>query len=77
MYESIYAKLKLKEMCSVHNIKACNAFIKSKVIIVIKCTHGVNPHEVRMSMINNNEYGNECPRCSEVEMQEDVIKCRK
>ena len=44
---------------------------------MIKYTYGVNPYGVRMSMINNNECGHECPRCNEVETWEHVIKCRK
>ena len=62
MCESIHDKFKLKEMCNVYDIKARNVFVKLKVTtVMIKCAHRVNLHGVRISMINNNECGNECP----------------
>jgi len=45
--------------------------------VMIKCADGLNPYSIRMSMINNNECGNECPRCSKIEIWEYIIKCRK
>ena len=44
---------------------------------MIKCAHRINPYGLRMDMINKKEYGNECPRYSEDETWEHVIKCRK
>ena len=63
-----YAKLKFKEKYNFCDVKARNVFVKSKVTTaMIKCAYGVNPYGVRMSMINNNECGHECPRYNEVE----------
>ena len=60
------------------DIKVYNAFVKLKVTAsMIKCAHGINPYEVKMSMINKNQCRFECPRCSEVETREHVIKYKK
>ena len=57
-YKGEYAKSKLKGNCSIHDIKARNAFAKSKVTIaMIKCTYGVNLCGMRISVINKNECG--------------------
>lgn len=76
--EKAYAKSRLRNNYDIFDIKARNAFTKTRVTTaMIKCAHGINPYGIRMDMINKKEYGNECPRCSEDETWEHVIKCRK
>ena len=51
--ERNYAKIKLKAHCDLHDIKARNAFVKSKITTsMIKYAHGINPYGMRMSMMN-------------------------
>ena len=67
-YEKAYAKSRLRNNYDIFDIKARNAFTKTRVTTaMIKCAHGINPYGIRMDMINKKEYGNECPRCSEDE----------
>ena len=66
--ESMHTNLKLKEMYNIYDIKVCNIFTKSKVIVaMIKCTYKVKLYGVRISIINNNECENECLQYSKVE----------
>ena len=44
---------------------------------VIKCTNAFNQYGVRDEIINKQTVGSECLRCSEPEIWDYVIKCRK
>ena len=39
--------------------------------------HGINPYGVRNEMISKKTIGNECPRCSNIEIWDHVIKCKE
>ena len=60
------------------DVEARNSFLKSKVTTsMIKCAHGINPYGVRNKMISKKTIGNKCPRYSEVETWDHIIKCKE
>ena len=70
--------MKLKENYDLYDIDARNVFVKSKVTTsIIKCANGVNPYRVRNNIINQQICRSKCPRYSEVEIWEYVIKCKE
>jgi len=44
---------------------------------LIKCVHGFNHYGTRSVAINDNEFDESCPRCSETENWEHVVRCVK
>ena len=76
--ENKYAWKKLRDNYDFYDIEARNSFTKSKVTTsMIKCANGMNPYGVQNNMINKQIIGNECPRCSEVETWEHVVKYKE
>jgi len=57
---------------------ARNAFSNKKVTSsMIACSHGYNHYGLREVLINKNNIGSKCPRCSETETWDHVVKCSK
>ena len=72
------AMMKYKSKIDFINLETRNTFSNKQVTLSItKCSCGYNHYSLRNALTNNNMIGSEYLRCSEVEMQDYVIKCNE
>jgi len=75
--EGKYKQRKLTYRYDIIDDKARESVPINKITTpIIKCVHDFNHYGVQNTLINNNEIEEICPRYSEIEMWDHVVKCR-